>query len=115
MFKERLTTIKSRMQEVIEEAGKTDIARKAGKLSEELGKTTHTISEKAQEIGKTGAFQTISQATQAVKKEIDSQSIQGNTSLLIIPICFFHFVVYKLCIVCIWFSQCMLGCPFFFL
>lgn len=36
-----------------------------------------SISEKAQEIGKTGAFQTISQATAAVQKEIDTQSIQG--------------------------------------
>lgn len=77
VFKERLTTIKEKVQEVIEEAGKTDIAKKAGKLTEEIGKTTHTITEKAQEIQKTGAFQTISQATQAVKKEIDTQSMQG--------------------------------------
>lgn len=66
------------MQDVIDEAGKTDIAKKAGKLSEDLGKTTQTITEKAQEIRKTGAFQTISEATKIVKKEIDTQSMQGN-------------------------------------
>lgn len=77
MFKETLGTIRTKVHDVIEEAGKTDIAKKAGKLSEDLGKTTQTISEKAQEIRKTGAFQTISQATEAVKKEIDTQNIQG--------------------------------------
>lgn len=78
VFKEKLSSIKEKMQVVIEEAGKTDIAKKAGKLTEEFGKTTQSIGEKAQEIGKTGAFQTITQATEAVKKEIDTQSIQGN-------------------------------------
>lgn len=84
VFKEKLSTIKEKVQGVLEEAGKSDIARKAGRISEEFGKTTHSISEKAQEIGKTGAFQTISQATQAVKKEIDSQSIQGNKEVIFV-------------------------------
>ncbi|KAI4462872.1 mitochondrial import inner membrane translocase subunit tim44 [Holotrichia oblita] len=65
------------MSEVIEEAGKSDIAKKAGQISEDIGKTAHTISEKAQELGKTSAFQSISEATEAVRKEIDTQSIQG--------------------------------------
>lgn len=77
VLKEKLSTIKGRMQEVIDEAGKTDIAKKAGKLTEELSKTTHSLGEKAQEIGKTGAFQSISKATEAVKKEIDTTSMQG--------------------------------------
>lgn len=78
VFKEKISTIKGKMQEVIDEAGKTDIIKKAGKITEEIGKTTHTISEKAQEIGKSGAFQSISQATKAVKQEIDTTSMQGN-------------------------------------
>lgn len=77
VFKEKLSTIKEKVQGVLEEAGKADIVKKAGKIGEEIGKTTHSISEKAQEIGKTGAFQTITEATKAVKKEIDTQSIQG--------------------------------------
>ncbi|KAL1509349.1 hypothetical protein ABEB36_004103 [Hypothenemus hampei] len=77
VLKEKLTTIKDKVQEVIDEAGKTELAKKAGKLTEEISKTTHTIGEKAQEIGKTSAFQSITKATEAVKKEIDTTSIQG--------------------------------------
>ncbi|KAF7267311.1 mitochondrial import inner membrane translocase subunit TIM44 [Rhynchophorus ferrugineus] len=77
ILKEKLTTIKDKVQGVIDETGKTEIAKKAGKISEELSKTAYTIGEKAQEIGKTGAFQSISKATEAVKKEIDTSSIQG--------------------------------------
>ncbi|KAI4463123.1 mitochondrial import inner membrane translocase subunit tim44 [Holotrichia oblita] len=77
VFKEKITSIRAKMSEVIEEAGKSDIAKKAGQISEDIGKTAHTISEKAQELGKTSAFQSISEATEAVRKEIDTQSIQG--------------------------------------
>lgn len=63
---------------MIEEAGKSDIAKKAGKLTEDLGKNvTSSISEKAQELGRTAAFQSISQATKAVQKEIDTTSMHG--------------------------------------
>lgn len=77
ILKEKLTTIKDKVQGVIDETGKTEIAKKAGKLTEEISKTAYTIGEKAQEIGKTGAFQSISKATEAVKKEMDTSSIQG--------------------------------------
>lgn len=78
VLKERLSTIKEKVQDVIEEASKTDIAKKAGKLTEDIGKTvSSSISEKTQQIGKSGAFQSISQATEAVKEEINSQGIQG--------------------------------------
>ncbi|XP_030767771.1 mitochondrial import inner membrane translocase subunit TIM44 isoform X2 [Sitophilus oryzae] len=72
ILKEKLTTIKDKVQGVLDETGKTEIAKKAGKLSEGISKTAHTIGEKAQEIGKTGAFQSISKATEAVKSEIDT-------------------------------------------
>ncbi|GJQ65396.1 hypothetical protein Trydic_g7506 [Trypoxylus dichotomus] len=58
VFKERITSIKAKMHEVIEEAGKSDIAKKAGQFTEDIGKTAH-------------------KATEAVRKEIDTQSIQG--------------------------------------
>ncbi|XP_030767768.1 mitochondrial import inner membrane translocase subunit TIM44 isoform X1 [Sitophilus oryzae] len=77
ILKEKLTTIKDKVQGVLDETGKTEIAKKAGKLSEGISKTAHTIGEKAQEIGKTGAFQSISKATEAVKSEIDTTSMQG--------------------------------------
>ncbi|KAG5866635.1 hypothetical protein JTB14_033269 [Gonioctena quinquepunctata] len=77
VFKESLDTIKDKMKGVIDEASKSEIARKAGKFGEEVGKQTHRISEKAKDISKTGAFQSISQATEAVKKEIDTTSMEG--------------------------------------
>lgn len=80
VFKERISTIKEKFQGVMDEAGKSDLAKKAGKFTEEIGKTTHTISEKAQEIGKTTAFQSISEAAKVVKKEIETSSIQGKQS-----------------------------------
>lgn len=77
VFKEKFSSIKEKVQEVVEEVGKSNIAKQAGKISEEIGKTTHTFTEKAQELGKTSAFQSISQATEAVKKEIETTSIEG--------------------------------------
>lgn len=79
VIKEKLSTIKEKVQDVIEEAGKSDIAKKAGRLTEDLSKNvSSSISEKAHELGKTAAFQSISQATKAVKKEIDTTSMHGN-------------------------------------
>ncbi|KAB0799498.1 hypothetical protein PPYR_07378 [Photinus pyralis] len=78
VIKEKISSIKDKVQDVIEEAGKSDLAKKAGKFTEDLSKNvTSSISEKAQEIGKTAAFQSISQATKAVQKEIDTTSMYG--------------------------------------
>ncbi|RZF39132.1 hypothetical protein LSTR_LSTR005760 [Laodelphax striatellus] len=53
----------------------------ARQLKEGLGKTARgaaeSISEKGQQIGKTGAFQTISQTAAAVKEEIDYNSLKA--------------------------------------
>ena len=82
VLKERMDTIKDKFQDVLGEAQKTDLGKKASQLGEELGKSargfTETISEKGQKIGQSTTFKTISQATEAVKKEIEeSQGIQG--------------------------------------
>ena len=62
----------------MQDASNSDIAKKASQITEDLSKTvSHNITEKAQEIGKTGAFQSISQATKAVQQEIDNQTMQG--------------------------------------
>lgn len=79
--KDNLEKIRGKVTEVLDEAAKTDIARKAGKIGEEIGKTAkgmgETIAEKGQELGKSGAFKGISEATKAVRQEIDSQGISA--------------------------------------
>lgn len=85
VFKQSLGSIKEKVQGVIDEASKSDIAKKATKFTEEVGKTTHKISEGAQKISQTGAFQSISQATKAVRKEIDTTSMEGEIYDFIIP------------------------------
>lgn len=81
VIKEKIDTIKGKMQEVIEEASKSDIAKKAGQISEELGKSAReaaeTLSEKGQQIGKSGAFQTLSQTAETLKKELDESGMKA--------------------------------------
>lgn len=81
VIKEKLDSLKEKVQEVIEEASKSEIGKKAGQLGEEISKSAkgaaETISEKSQALGKTGAFQTISQTAEVVRKELDNQGIQG--------------------------------------
>lgn len=75
VLKDKFGTIREKVQEALEEASKSDIAKKAGQLTEELGKSARgaaeTISEKSQKLGKTGAFQTVSETAKIVKKELD--------------------------------------------
>ncbi|KAJ9581455.1 hypothetical protein L9F63_023387 [Diploptera punctata] len=75
VLKDKFGTIKEKVQEALEEASKSDIAKKAGQLTEEIGKSAReaaeTISEKSQKLGKTGAFQTVSETAKIVKKELD--------------------------------------------
>lgn len=82
ILKEKLGTIKEKVHDVLEEAGKTELAKKASQITEEISKSakgvTDTISEKGQQLGKSGAFQTISEATKIVRKEIDDQGIHGH-------------------------------------
>ncbi|XP_070157145.1 mitochondrial import inner membrane translocase subunit TIM44 [Polyergus mexicanus] len=80
-IKERLDTLKEKVQEVIEEASKTELGKRAGQLGEEITKSAkdaaETISEKSQAFGKTGAFQTISHTAEAVRNELDQHGILG--------------------------------------
>lgn len=81
VLKEKLGSVKDKFGDVMEEVGKTDIAKKASKIGEDLSKSargvTDSISEKTAEFGKTQAFQSISQATAVVREEIDSQGINS--------------------------------------
>jgi mitochondrial import inner membrane translocase subunit TIM44 len=80
-LKETMGTVKDKFEDVIGEVSKTDIAKKASKIGEDLSKSakgvTDSISEKTAELGKTQAFQSISHATAAVKEEIDNQGINA--------------------------------------
>lgn len=81
VLKEKLGSARSKLGDVIDEVGKTDIARKASKMGEDFTKSargvTDSISERTAELGKSQAFQNIAQATAVVREEIDNQSINA--------------------------------------
>lgn len=80
-LREQLESIKDRVQGAIDEAGKTEFAKKAGEFGEGFSKSargvTDKISDSGKIIGQSGAFQSISEATKIVRKEMDTQGIQG--------------------------------------
>lgn len=75
------------MQEVLEEASKTELGKKAGQLGEGISKSAkgaaETLSEKSQALGKTSAFQTISQTAEAVREELDYQGMHGELIFIV--------------------------------
>jgi mitochondrial import inner membrane translocase subunit TIM44 len=77
IIKEKLDSVKGKLGDVMDEVGKTDIAKKASKISEDISKAAESITEKTAEIGKSQAFQSISHATAVVREEIGSQSMHG--------------------------------------
>ncbi|XP_026730508.1 mitochondrial import inner membrane translocase subunit TIM44 [Trichoplusia ni] len=81
VLKETLEGIKGKMEHVIEEASKTEIAKKAGKMKEDISKTAkgaaESIADKGSKLGATSAFRTISQATAVVKEEISPRGLEG--------------------------------------
>ncbi|XP_076167119.1 mitochondrial import inner membrane translocase subunit TIM44 isoform X2 [Ptiloglossa arizonensis] len=81
VLKEKLDSLKEKVHEVIEEASKSELGKKAGQISEEISKSAkgaaETITEKSQALGKTSAFQTISQTAEVVREELDPQGMQG--------------------------------------
>lgn len=81
VLKEKLGSVKDKLEDVMEDAMKTDLAKKASKMGEDFSKSargyTDSISEKTAELGKSQAFQSISQATAVVRDEMDNQSINA--------------------------------------
>lgn len=49
----------------------------SGEISKAAKEAEKILSEKGQAIGKSGAFQTISQTAEVVRKELDHHGIQG--------------------------------------
>ncbi|XP_023940446.1 mitochondrial import inner membrane translocase subunit TIM44 [Bicyclus anynana] len=81
VLKETLEGIKGKVGHVLEEASKSEIAKKAGKLTEDISKTAkdaaESFADKSSKLGQTSAFKTISQATEVVKKEISPRGLEG--------------------------------------
>ncbi|KAJ6639818.1 Mitochondrial import inner membrane translocase subunit TIM44 [Pseudolycoriella hygida] len=81
LLKERIGHLKDKVQDVLEEASKTDLAKKASQLGDEISKSakgmSETISEQSQKISSSSTYQTISAASAEVKKEINSTGIHG--------------------------------------
>ncbi|KAK6633982.1 hypothetical protein RUM44_004589 [Polyplax serrata] len=81
MLKAKLGKVKETVSGVLEEASKSDIAKKAGKISEEIGKSARdaaeSISAKGHKLGATETFKTITEATAAVRDEIEQTGSQA--------------------------------------
>lgn len=81
VFKDHLESIKGKVSSALDDASKTDLGKRAGQWGEELSKSAkgvgYSISDASKKIGQTNAFQSISEASEIVKKEIDTQGIQG--------------------------------------
>ncbi|XP_008543126.1 mitochondrial import inner membrane translocase subunit TIM44 [Microplitis demolitor] len=82
VLKEKLDVLKEKVQGVLDEASKTELGKKAGQLGEEITRSAkgaaESISEKSQAIGKSSAFQTISQTAEVVRKELDNNTIRDH-------------------------------------
>ena len=76
VLKEKIGVFRGKVQEAMGEVGKSDLAKKAGQISEDIGKSAkeaaEKISEQGQTLGKSGAFKTVSEAAQVVKEELDT-------------------------------------------
>lgn len=73
--------LKEKLGTVMDEVGKSDLAKKASKIGDDISKSAKTaadsISEKTAELGKSQAFQNLAQATAVVREEIGSQGIHS--------------------------------------
>ncbi len=62
----------------MEQVQKSEIGKKAGRFTEELGKTAKsaagTISQTGEQLSKTTAFKSISEGVKAVKEEVESNT-----------------------------------------
>ncbi|XP_063704714.1 mitochondrial import inner membrane translocase subunit TIM44 [Culicoides brevitarsis] len=79
-LKDKLGNIKDKVEDVFEEVGKTEIAKKAKGITDDISKQARSaaeqIAETGQKLGASEAFKAASQAAATVKKEIG-----GNTGI----------------------------------
>ncbi|XP_014206354.1 mitochondrial import inner membrane translocase subunit TIM44 [Copidosoma floridanum] len=80
-LKGRIEEFSKKFEEVLQETSKTEMGKKMGALTDEISKAAKEadkfFTQKGEALGKSNAFQTISQTAEAVKKELDSQGIEG--------------------------------------
>ncbi|XP_014665323.1 PREDICTED: mitochondrial import inner membrane translocase subunit TIM44-like [Priapulus caudatus] len=78
--KETLDVLKGKLSETLEEAKKSDIAKKGAEFTEDLAKTAkgaaETITKQTAEIGNTRVFKTVSSGVQAVSEEIQDTAFK---------------------------------------
>ncbi|KAH8307550.1 hypothetical protein KR044_001699, partial [Drosophila immigrans] len=78
ILKEQLGAIKEKVGDVIDDASKSDLAKK---VTEELSKTakgvSDTITDTSGKLGQSGAFQAISDTTKMIKREMNETSIES--------------------------------------
>ncbi|KAJ8304195.1 hypothetical protein KUTeg_017778 [Tegillarca granosa] len=79
-LKKRVEEVKGKIAEGVEEVQKTEIVKKAGEFTSELGKTAgkaaENIAKKGQELGETAAFKTISKGVKTVGDELEQNMIK---------------------------------------
>lgn len=79
VLREQLGAIKGKVSDVLDEATKTEFARKIGEEISRTAKTAkETISEKGEKLGQTTAFQAISDTTKMIHQEISPKSINSS-------------------------------------
>lgn len=75
VLKDKVNVFKEKVQEAISDAQNTEFVKKAGQITEGIGKSakgaTETIVETGQKISQTAPFKTITKTADAVRKEID--------------------------------------------
>lgn len=80
-LKETLGSVKGRLGDVLDEVSKTDIAKKAARVTEDITKQAKTaagqIAEKGHALGQSGAFKGVSEAANIVKQEMEEKGIQA--------------------------------------
>ncbi|CAM1331449.1 TIMM44 (predicted) [Pycnogonum litorale] len=79
VLKQRLDEIKSKLSETIEQAQKTEIAKRSKEISEEIGRSAREAAEvvgkSGKRLGDSAAFKSISEGVKAVKEEIDESKL----------------------------------------
>uniref|UniRef100_T1IUB9 PX domain-containing protein n=1 Tax=Strigamia maritima TaxID=126957 RepID=T1IUB9_STRMM len=89
VLKQKLLGFKDKLQETFEEAQKTDLAKRAGQITEELAKSAkgaaESVSETGHKLGQNPAFKSITEGVKAVKQEIDDTTTLGKAQMYKAP------------------------------
>lgn len=84
-LKETFGTIREKMDKVLDEAGKTDIAKKASKFTEDISRSaqnvSETIAEKGHQLGQTNAFQKITEVVHDENQGLHGRVYRSPTHL----------------------------------